>query len=82
MDEPASCEDADRRRHRLEQKLQALRCESKRLGRVARVGKRGRARSGEHPPLERAGDMLERLTVPFQLFDASLQSEVGHSGPQ
>ncbi len=82
MDEPASHEDADRRRHRLEQKLQAVRRESERLGRVARVGKRCRARPGEHPSLKRAGDVLEGLAVPFQHFAASLQSEVGHSGPQ
>ncbi|MGH6802910.1 MAG: histidine kinase dimerization/phospho-acceptor domain-containing protein, partial [Methyloceanibacter sp.] len=82
VDKPASCEDANRRRYRLEQKLQALRRESKRRGRVARVGERGRARSGEHPPLERARDVLEGFTVPFQHFAPPSQSEVGHGGPQ
>ena len=75
-------EHADGRRHRLEQELQALRGEGEGFQPVPFLGRRGRAWSRLHAALERARNMLKRLAVAFQLFNAPLRSEVGHGRPQ
>ena len=82
VDQPVALENADRRRHGLEQRLEARRIERQRRCLRLRLGKRDRTRSRQHAAFERARDMLEGLAVPFDMVQAPLRSEVGHFGPK
>ena len=75
-------ENADRRRHGLEQQLEARRVELSAPLLRLRLGAARPPRAREHAAFERARDMLERLAVAFQLVQAPLRSEVGHFGPK
>ena len=62
MDEIAMGENADGRRHRLEQRLEARRG-SRRAFKAESARRRERARPAQHAAFHGAGDVLERLAV-------------------
>ena len=66
MHEVAVGENADRRRHRLQQGLDARPVQRERL-KPERACRRQRARSAQHAALHRARDVLERLAVRLYL---------------
>src|SRR6185369_523110 len=82
VDELAVRQDPDGSRHRLEQDLQALRRQGNSVEAFICLWRSVQAWTGKDAALERAGNMLQRLAVAFQFFNALLRSEVGHRRPQ